>query len=119
MGEVTREEKTAGFFLGLNLTSQLSWVISTVLGAAVGNIIPDPRIFGLHFALPAMFIGLLVIQMREKISYYIAILAFVLSLFLKLNLPGNWNVILASVITATIGVIIESWKSRSSQSSSG
>jgi len=118
MGDVCREEKTAGYFLGLNITSQLCWIISTVIGAAVGNIIPDPRIFGLHFALPAMFIGLLVMQIREKISYLIAIIAVVLSLIFKLLLPGNWNVILASIITATMGVMIELWKSKSSQSSS-
>lgn len=118
MGEVTQAEKGARFFLGLNITAQLCWIASTVLGAAVGNIIPDPRTFGLHFALPAMFIGLLVMQMRERLSYLIAILAVVLSLLFKLLLPGNWNVILASVITATIGVMIELWKLKSSPSSS-
>lgn len=118
MSDVTREEKTAGYFLGLNITSHFCWIVSTVIGAAVGNIIPEPRVFGLHFALPAMFIGLLVMQMRDKISYVIAILAVVLSLIFKLLLPGNWNVILASVITATLGVIMESWKSKSSPSSS-
>lgn len=118
MNDVTREEKTAGYFLGLNLTAYASWAASTVVGAAVGNLIPDPQLFGLHFALPAMFIGLLVMQLRDRLSYVIALLAVGLSLFFKLLLPGNWNVILASVITATIGVIIESWKSKSSPSSS-
>lgn len=119
MNQVCQEEKSAGYFLGLNITAQLCWIICTVLGTAVGNIIPDPETFGLHFALPAMFIGLLMLQLKEGLSYLMAVLAVVLSLFIKMILPGSWNIILASVITATIGVMIESWKSISSQSSSG
>lgn len=119
MGHVSGGDRQPGFYLGLNLTSQLTWIISTVLGAAVGNVIPDPRVFGLHFALPAMFIGLLVIQMREILSILIALMAVTLSLLFKIIIPGNWNVILASVITATIGVVIEQWRLKSSQSSSG
>lgn len=119
MGHVADGQKPPGFFLGLNLTSQLTWIVSTVLGNLAGNVIPDPRLFGLHFALPAMFIGLLVIQMRERLSILIALVAIILSLMFKKIIPGNWNVILAGVITATIGVVIEQWKSKSSPSSSG
>ncbi len=118
IGSVAQEEKKAAFFLGLNLTSYLSWIANTVLGAAMGNLIPNPELFGLHFALPAMFIGLLVMQMREKHSYLVAVLAMVLALVFKMYLPGNWYIILATVLSATIGVISESWKENISPSSS-
>lgn len=118
MTDVLEGEKTPSYFLALNFTSQFCWIISTVIGAAVGNLIPDPSAFGLQFALPAMFIGLLIIQIRSPLGVYLAVLASLVSVILKMMLPGNWNVILASILTATIGVIAELWKSKSSPSSS-
>lgn len=118
MGEITKDNKKPPYFLGLNITSQFFWIISTVTGAAVGNVIPDPQAFGLHFALPAMFIGLLVIQMKGSLSLVIAGLAMLLSLYFKIVIPGNWNVIFATIITATIGVVLETWMQKSSPSSS-
>jgi 4-azaleucine resistance transporter AzlC len=118
ISDLTRQEREPAYFLGLNLTSQAVWIASTVIGASVGNIIPDPSVWGLHFALPGMFIGLLVIQMKERLSIVIALVAFSLSLTIKIIVHGNWHVVVASVITATIGVIIEKWIAKSSQSSS-
>lgn len=118
MTDVLKEEKGPEYFLALNFTSQFFWIISTVAGAAVGNIIPDPGAFGLQFALPAMFIGLLIIQIRSGPGVLLALFAAMFSVLLKLLLPGNWNVIIASILTATIGVIVETWKSKSSPSSS-
>ncbi len=118
MGDLVNGEKPPGYFLGLQLTTQFSWIVSTAVGAAAGNLIPNPESFGLHYALPAMFIGLLVIQIRGKLGIFVAVIAGMLSLLIKLNIPGNWNVILASIITATIGVTIEIWMEKSSRSSS-
>lgn len=83
IGEVPQVENKAGYFLGLSITSHLSWVASTVIGAIAGNLIPNPEVLGLHFALPAMFIGLLVLQLSNRLSYLIAAIALVLSLFFK------------------------------------
>lgn len=118
INNIDNTERDSAYYFGLFWTSQLTWVISTVLGAAVGNLIPDPQVFGLQFALPAMFIGLLVMQMKDKMSVIIAIIAVILSLSIKIYFPGNWNVILASVITATIGVMMEKWTTSLSKSSS-
>jgi predicted branched-subunit amino acid permease len=85
---------------------------------AVGNLIPDPRTFGLHFALPAMFIGLLIMQIKGNNGIILVIFAFIMSLLFKQALPGNWYIILASVITATIGVVIEKWTAKYFSSSS-
>jgi len=119
MGEVTKENKGELFFLGLNITSQSFWILSTVIGASIGNIIPDPRAFGLHFAMPAMFIALLIMQIKNKKGILLAMLAIGLSILFKSILPGNWNIILATILTATIGVMIEKWTVKYSPSSSG
>lgn len=46
---------------GVNVMSYLTWIMSTVLGAAVGNLIPNPEKFGIDYALTAMFIGLFIL----------------------------------------------------------
>lgn len=51
--------------LGLNTTAHLNWVIANILGGIFGEFIEDPTSLGLDFALPAMFIGLLIIQICQ------------------------------------------------------
>ncbi|MFO7151871.1 MAG: AzlC family ABC transporter permease [Bacillota bacterium] len=103
------KEKVRGYayFLGLYVTSYLSWVLSTVLGAAFGSLIPDTRALGFDFALPGMFLALLCMQIKDGKKAFAALMAGGLSLFFLWVLPGNWNVILASVITAAMGVLLE------------
>ena len=110
MGKVCEQKRGSSFFLGLNLTAHFFWIFSTVLGGAVGNFIPNPQVWGLHFALPAMFIALLVMQIKNKTGFRLAIMAMLFSLVFKIILPGNWNIILACILTATIGVVMENGK---------
>jgi len=116
MAEVKNRPRSADFFLALHFTAQFFWVFSTVIGAVVGNLVPDPQSFGLHFALPAMFIGLLLMQIKAQREVVLALLTGALSIGLVYLLPGKWNIILAAVLTATIGVILEKWKVKSSSS---
>ncbi|WP_423778695.1 hypothetical protein [Enterococcus faecium] len=51
-----------------NLTAYLVWILSTLVGALIGNLIPDPNQFGLDFALVAMFVGLIVLQIDDQLK---------------------------------------------------
>ncbi|MDN5344474.1 MAG: hypothetical protein PWQ18_585 [Clostridia bacterium] len=73
----------------------------------------DPARFGFNFALPAMFIILLVMQLKDKKTLLVAALAAILSVTIALLWPGSWNIILATVIAATLGVILEPWTGKS------
>lgn len=101
------------FHLGLNITSHLAWILSSALGAGVGNLIKEPELFGLNFALPAMFIALLTSQIDNKLNFTIAIVAGIISLAAKILIPGNWNVLFATLIAATLGVVLEKWINKS------
>ncbi len=114
--EVKRERWGSSFFLGLHFTSHLSWIISTVLGGVLGNLIPNPDKLGLDYALPAMFIGLLLMQMNNRREVLVALFSGALSIGLLTLLEGNWNIILATITGATIGVVMEGWKKKSSLS---
>ena len=112
-----KEEKTSSqYMFGLHITSQSGWVLSTVLGGIIGDAIPDPARWGVDFALNAMFIGLLLMQFKNKKDLLISLCAGVISILIALNVEGNWNIILAAVTAATIGVCLEQWSKKLSTS---
>jgi len=101
------------FMAGTNILPYFAWATSTFLGSVAGSAISDPNRWGLPFALPAMFICLLILQLRDRRTILVAVASGVLSLIFLLKLPGNWNVLLATVVAATLGVILEEWKQSS------
>lgn len=108
------QKRGAGFFLGLHAVSQVSWVISTVIGGLVGNLVPEPERFGLDFALPAMFVGLLLMQLRDRKELIVAVISGAVSVGLAIGMKGNWNIILATVIGASVGAVAHICQQKSS-----
>ncbi len=102
-----KREATAPFLAGLQLTSHLTWVLSSLAGALSGSLLVNVNKTGLDFALPAMFIALLVLQLRSRLHLVVALVAAQCSLMIIRFIPGNWNVILATVAAATAGVLLE------------
>ena len=94
------------YYFGLYITAYSSWVVSTVIGATLGNLIPDTKALGFDFALPGMFLALLCMQMKNARFVLIALISGFLSIFFIYTIPGNWNVILATIIAAMIGVFL-------------
>jgi len=91
----------------INLICQLSWVVGTILGALAGNLISDVEPFALDYALPAMFIALLILQIHNRKHIIVAVVGAVISIILWKIGVTQWNVILATVIGATLGAILE------------
>ncbi len=91
----------------LNLTAQLSWILGTWLGAVVGGHIADIRPWALDYTLSAMFIALLVMQIKHRLEVVVALLTGLLAVALARWGVGQWGVILATVTGATIGVALE------------
>lgn len=105
-----RGETAPGPTLGINLICQLSWVAGTLLGALAGGLITDVKPFALDYALPAMFIALLVLQIRSRLHLITAGVAGVLSMLVWLGGESQWNVIIATVMAATLAAGVETWK---------
>ena len=94
--------------LFLNFCNHSSWIISGFLGALVGSRLSvNTDIFGLDFALPGMFIFLLVMQIRNNRLLVIALLAAFLSTVFLLSGAGHWYIILATIAAATAGMLTE------------
>ncbi len=100
----------------LNFSAQLSWVLGTWLGFAAGQIINDVRPYALDYALPVMFVALLVVQIKDKVQVGVALLAGGLSVLLFLSGMDQWNVIAATLVAATLGVVVETWTKKPSSS---
>ncbi len=106
---IDRYEDKGMYFFGLGVSAYLGWIISSFFGAILGNILPVSKLPALDFVLPAMFIVLLVMQIQRRLDVFVAVISGLSSLLFIYLLPGNWNIILATIIAATIGVVIEKW----------
>jgi 4-azaleucine resistance transporter AzlC len=104
-----RGETEAPRALAINLTCQLAWVGGTLLGALAGGLITDVKPFALDYALPAMFIALLVLQIKSKRHLLVALIGGALSMAFWLGHVTQWNVILATVLAAAVGAGVETW----------
>jgi 4-azaleucine resistance transporter AzlC len=92
--------------LVVNHTANLMWLISTVAGVYFGHLIPA-HAMGIDYALTAMFICLLIFQLRDRTSILTAVMAGLLAVVLALFIPGNAYIVLASMLAAAVGVIVK------------
>ncbi len=92
--------------LVLNHATNLTWIASTVAGGFGGQFIPAGA-FGIDYALSAMFICLLIFQLRGKLYVLVAVISGALAVGLSLLIPGNAYIVIASVIAAALGVIFK------------
>jgi len=101
---------------GLNLTAYLAWILSCLLGAVMGNWLPDPRQFGLDYALVAMFIGLLYLQLigdtskTKRHMLLVMLTVSVLLIFLMKFVSAELALLIATLLGCLLGVVIEKWK---------
>ncbi len=54
------------FFLGAAISMYITWQMSTLIGILAGQMIPDPLSWGLDFALPVTFIGMLIPALKDR-----------------------------------------------------
>jgi predicted branched-subunit amino acid permease len=107
MSDTSKISNRPRYLFGLQMTSHLAWISGSVGGAFFGSLI-DPKSYGLPFALPALFICLLMIQMKSSLHFGIMVIAGISSLFFKWAIPGNWYILLTTLLASGIGVAIKS-----------
>jgi len=94
----------AGEVLGANFVAHQAWIFACLGGAAFGNIIGDVRSYGLDYALPAMFMGLLLPHLRIPPRLVAALAGGGFSVFFALVGFEQWNVVLATISGASIAL---------------
>ena len=97
--------------------SYLTWILSTILGAAVGNLIPNPEQFGIDYALVAMFIGLLVLTLdsmvkNERLTVVLTVLFSTMLIYYLVGIVTSSYVavLIATLIGALIGAVMSTPK---------
>jgi 4-azaleucine resistance transporter AzlC len=90
--------------LVVNHLPNMTWIVFTILGGYGGRFIPEGA-FGIDYALIAMFICLLSFQLRAWKYVFTAAVAGICAVVLALTIPGNWYIVLASVIAASLGIV--------------
>ena len=109
----TNGRLTYEWFNTANLVSYFTWVVSSVLGALLGGIVKDPKVLGLDFALVAMFIGLLYLQVisditiKKKVQFLVIVVVFSLVYFGMIFIPSNLLIIVVTLIGCGIGVVLK------------
>lgn len=109
LSEFSTGEWDANRALALNILAHGCWVLSTMLGNVVGNVLPvDIAVVG--YTLTAMFIGLWTFHFDNYLKIIIGVVSGALALFLSNYLTHKLHIVVATIIAATLGCLIEGGK---------
>lgn len=98
-----------------HIVGHAAWMAGTALGVVVGSSAIDFERFAIDFAMPAMFLALLLPLVRKRSDFAVAIIAGGLAIALNLAGFGSWTTLTATVLTVTVVRGGEIWiKARSS-----
>ena len=92
--------------LVLNHSANLAWIAATVAGGFAGAFIPVGA-YGIDYALPAMFLCLLVFQLQGRIYVVTALVAALFAVGWYLVVPGDSYVVVASMAAASVGFFLK------------
>jgi len=105
--ELEPAKKSEAF--AINIVAHITWVLGGWMGVVVGQLLVDVEPLALDYVLPAMFIGLLVMQIKSRTQVWVALLAGTASVAFLLLGFSQLHVIIATIIGATFGAWMEGW----------
>jgi predicted branched-subunit amino acid permease len=92
------------FMVGATLPSYPVWIIGTAIGALAGDVIGDPKTFGLDALFPAFFLALLVEELRRPGGRGAAAIGALVALVLTPIAPPG-----IPILAASLGALIGLW----------
>lgn len=99
------------YYLGSALAMYGNWQICTLLGFTVGQMLPNAATWGLDFAMPVTFIGMVIPYLKNRPMVATTLVAGVVSL-LAYNMPHKMGLMVAAVAGIAAGVIVEQLRRR-------
>jgi predicted branched-subunit amino acid permease len=97
------------FFLGGGAALWLTWQTSTAVGVFMGGRIPSG--WSLDFAIPLVFMAVLVPALRGRLHVVAALIGGAVATIAG-SLPYNLGLVAGAVSGITAGVVLETWSSR-------
>lgn len=104
-----RGEANRWYLLGVNVIFYTGWNVGTLSGHLAGEILPEVVRSAMAFALPGVFISLLVMACRDRIAVIVALFSSALSMALYVGQVNSGNVVLVCLAGATLGMGLERW----------
>lgn len=93
------------YYFLVSLADQLSWIVGTLIGSILGNIIPF-NTNGIDFAMTALF-AIIFIEQWEKTKQHLPALTGLVISVICLIIFGSSNFLIPSMIGITIALFIE------------
>ncbi len=109
----TKSKLSFSWFNAVNLVAYLTWIFATLIGAGLGNFVSDPKQLGLDFAIVAMFMGLLYLQvisdhsLKLTLQLTVVALTIVLTFVSMIILPKNLVIIVVTLVGCGLGVVLK------------
>lgn len=100
------EESSIWTYIGIALTSWLSWVFGAVIGVFMLDMLPVIVTNSFNISLYALFVAILVPSIKE--DYKIGLLVLITGIIniILQYIIGNWSIIVSTLLGALIGVYI-------------
>lgn len=92
------------YYLTTGATFWTLWQITTALGIAIGPVVPEE--WNLEFAVPLLFVGLIVIGI-DKVSKLVAAVVGAGVTFLFASLPNRSGLLVGALVGILVGTIVE------------
>ena len=102
----TAEERlvSEAYFIGLFVTSYLSWILGAVLGILANSFLPESLTLAMGIALYALFIAIIMPGCKRDIKIFILVLCTaVMNCILSNFLDMSWSIVISSLVCAFIG----------------
>ena len=108
---VSKPSVSRSYMLGLSTIPYIGWSLGTLLGALLGNILPDRVMSALSLAIYGMFVAIVVPEMKKaRPVIYIVIMACALSCLFTFcpglcNVPSGLSISICAIVSALIGAL--------------
>lgn len=109
---ITEEKVNKYFFAGLTVLPYIGWASGTLIGALLGNILPDIILNALNIALYAMFIAIIIPEAKKSVAItVVSLIAVGLSCMFYFvpvlsNISSGLTICICALIATCIGAIL-------------
>lgn len=104
---VTRSSPpNAWLYLGSALAIASAFLGGVAVGTLLGGLVQDPERWGLDFAFPAVFLSLVVTQLRRVRDWLVAAASAAVAVIVAVVVPGNWHIVIAGLSVSTLAALV-------------
>lgn len=100
------DESSIWTYIGLSLTSWLSWILGAAIGVFVLDLLPVIVTNSFNISLYALFVAILIPNVKK--NYRIGLLVIITGIMniILQTIIGNWSIIVSTLLGALIGVYL-------------